>query len=129
VREAAPAAQPDLDRQREVLGAFLAAARAGDAEALVAVLHTDVVLNADSGAPAPRVHGARAVAEQALKFRQFADCARLALVNGEVGIVNLPEGRPLAVAGVTVTEGRITALHVLADPARLTRLDLPGTAH
>ncbi|MEU0031548.1 sigma factor-like helix-turn-helix DNA-binding protein [Streptomyces sp. NPDC006335] len=129
VREAAPAAEPDLDRQREVLGAFLAAARAGDVEALVAVLHPDVVLRADSGAPASKVHGARAVAEQALQFRQFADCARLALVNGEVGIVNLPEGRPLAVAGVTVTEGRIAALHVLADPARLARLDLPGTAH
>ncbi|MET7733644.1 hypothetical protein ABZT02_20050 [Streptomyces sp. NPDC005402] len=68
------------------------------------------------------------MAEQAMRFRQFADCARLALVNGEVGIVNLPEGRPLAVAGVAVCEGRIVALHILADPERLARLELPGTA-
>ncbi|MFE1838942.1 sigma factor [Streptomyces sviceus] len=129
VRKAAPAAEPDPDRQREVLEAFLAAARAGDLEALVAVLHPDAVLRADSGAPASRsVRGARAVAEQAIRFRQFTDCARLALVNGEVGIVNLPEGRPLSVAGVTVVEGRIVALHLLADPERLARLDLPGTA-
>lgn len=74
------------------------------------------------------VRGARSVARQAVRFRRFTDCARLALVNGEVGIVNLPEGSPLAVAGVTVTEGRITALHVLTDPERLARLDLPGTA-
>jgi RNA polymerase sigma-70 factor (ECF subfamily) len=128
VREAAPTAAPDPDRQREVLEAFLAAAKARDGDAVVAVLHPDVVLRADSGAPAFVVRGARAVAEQALRHRRFADCARLALVNGEIGIVNLPEGRPLAVAGVTVTEGGIVALHVLADPERLARLALPGTA-
>lgn len=129
VRGAAPAAEPDPAARREVLEAFLAAARAGDSEALSAVLHPDVVLRADSGAPASRtVQGARAVAEQTLRFRQFAECARLALVNGEVGIVNLPEGRPRSVAGVGVAEGRIVALHLLADPERLARLDLPGTA-
>ncbi|MEU9170568.1 sigma factor [Streptomyces sp. NPDC048420] len=131
VREAAPAAEPDSGRQREVLEAFLAAAKAGDVEDLVAVLHPDVVLCTDSGPrDSRRVRGARAVAEQqALEFRQFANCARLALVNGEVGIVNLPEGRPLSVVGVTVAEGRIVALHILADPERLARLRLPGTAH
>ncbi|MFF7071717.1 sigma factor-like helix-turn-helix DNA-binding protein [Streptomyces pseudovenezuelae] len=129
IREAAPAAEPDPHRRREVLEAFLAATRAGDLEGLVAVLHPEVVLRADSGSPSSRsVRGARPVAEQALKFRRFADCARLARVNGEVGIVNLPEGRPLSVAGVTVAEGRIVALLLLADPERLARLDLPGTA-
>ncbi|MFJ6386573.1 sigma factor [Streptomyces sp. NPDC091972] len=127
VRESAPAAETDPGRQREAVEAFLTAARAGDRDAVVAVLHPDAVLRADSGTPADTVRGARAVAEQALRFRQFAECARLALVNGEIGIVNLPEGRPPAVAGVTVAGGRIVALHVLADPARLARLDLPGT--
>lgn len=129
VREAAPAAEPDPGRQREVLEAFLAAARAGDSEDLFAVLHPDVVLCTDSGPRnSRRVRGARAVAEQALELSRFADCARLALINGEVGVVNVPEGNPLSVAGVTVAEGRIVALHILADPERLARLELPGTS-
>ena len=131
VQGAAPSAEPDAGRQREAVEAFLAASKAGDFEALVAVLHPDAVLRADSGVPtgaaASRVvRGARAVAEQALLFREFAQHARLALINGEVGVVNVPEGRPLSVAGVTVVEGRIVALHVLADPERLARLGLPG---
>ncbi|MGW3038256.1 hypothetical protein ACWDCB_44625 [Streptomyces sp. NPDC001178] len=70
------------------------------------------------------VLGAKPVAEQALLFRQFAQFARVVLVNGEIGVVNAPEGRPLSVMGVTVSEGRIVALHILADPRRLARLDL-----
>ncbi|MFF4362633.1 RNA polymerase sigma factor SigJ [Streptomyces sp. NPDC001604] len=130
VRGAAPSSEPDLGRQREVVDAFMAAARAGDFEALVAVLHPDVVLRADSGplvggaAASKSVRGAKPVAEQALLFRQFAQFARVVLVNGEIGVVNAPEGRPLSVMGVTVSDGRIVALHILADPERLARLDL-----
>ncbi|MEU6258488.1 RNA polymerase sigma factor SigJ [Streptomyces sp. NPDC047043] len=130
VRGATPSSEPDLGRQREVVDAFMAAARAGDFEALVAVLHPDVVLRADSGAlvggaaASKWVRGAKPVAEQALLFRQFAQFARVVLVNGEVGVVNAPEGRPLSVMGVTVVDGRIVALHILADPERLARLDL-----
>ncbi|NEB02678.1 sigma factor [Streptomyces sp. SID13726] len=132
VRGAAPATEPDLGRQRAILEEFLAASKAGDLAALIAVLHPDVVLRADSGVPtgaaASRVvRGAEAVAEQALLFPEFAHSARLARVNGGVGVVNVPEGRPLSVVGVTVTEDRIAALHVLADPDRLARLRLPGT--
>ena len=129
VQGAAPSADPDLGRQRQVLDAFLAASRGGDFEALVALLHPDVVLRVDSGAlvrgaaASKVVRGARTVAEQALTFRQFADAARLALVNGTVGMVTAPEGRPLSVMAVTVADGRITEMYILADPERLDRLD------
>ncbi|MET7478469.1 RNA polymerase sigma factor SigJ [Streptomyces sp. NPDC005648] len=132
VRGATPSAEPDLARQRQVVDAFMAAARAGDFEALVAVLHPDVVLRADSGAlvggaaASKAVRGAKGVAEQALLFRQFAHFAQVVLVNGEVGVVNAPEGRALSVMGVTVAEDRIVALYILADPDRLARLDLSG---
>ncbi|MDH6454945.1 MULTISPECIES: sigma factor-like helix-turn-helix DNA-binding protein [unclassified Streptomyces] len=129
MRGTVPASEPDPGRQREVLEAFLAAARAGDVETLLAVLHPDVVLRADSGAASSRVvRGAREVAAQVLRFRRFTEYARLALVNGEIGVVNVPEGRPLSVAGVTVADGTIVGLNVLADPDRLARLRLPGTA-
>ncbi|MEW1775648.1 RNA polymerase sigma factor SigJ [Streptomyces sp. NPDC086777] len=130
VQGAAPSADPDLGRQRRVLDAFLAASRNGDFEALVALLHPDVVLRVDSGAlvrgaAASKVlRGARTVAEQALTFREFADAAELALVNGTVGMVTAPGGRPLSVMAVTVADGRITGMYILADPARLDRLDL-----
>ncbi|MFD8717417.1 RNA polymerase sigma factor SigJ [Streptomyces sp. NPDC059629] len=132
VQGATPSADPDLGRQRQVLDAFLAASRGGDFEALVALLHPDVVLRVDSGAlvrgaAASKVaRGAKTVAEQALTFRQFADLARLALVNGTVGMVTAPEGRPISVMAVTVADGRITEMYILADPERLDRLDLPA---
>ncbi|MFE5035911.1 RNA polymerase sigma factor SigJ [Streptomyces sp. NPDC056683] len=129
VQGAAPSADPDLGRQRRVLDAFLAASRDGDFEALVALLHPDVVLRVDAGAlvrgaAASKVlRGARPVAEQALTFRQFAEAAHLALVNGTVGMVTAPGGRPLSVMAVTVADGRITEMYILADPQRLDRLD------
>ncbi|MCD9874408.1 RNA polymerase sigma factor SigJ [Streptomyces guryensis] len=131
VRGATPSSEPDLGRQRQVVDAFMAAARAGDFEALVAVLHPDVVLRADSGAlvggaaASKLVRGARPVAEQAMLFRQFAQFAQVVLVNGEVGVVNVFEGQLQSAMGVTVVDGRIVALHILADPYRLARLD-PG---
>ncbi|WP_133915593.1 sigma-70 family RNA polymerase sigma factor [Streptomyces sp. NBC_00582] len=134
VQGATPSAEPDLGRQREVVSAFLAAARAGDFEALVSVLHPDVVLRADSGAlvrgaaASKIVHGAKAVAEQAVLFRQFAPAGRLALVGGAVGILNGPEGEVRSVMGVTVADGRIVALHILADPERVAALDVPEGA-
>ncbi|MFG2361645.1 RNA polymerase sigma factor SigJ [Streptomyces mirabilis] len=129
----AAAPEPELDpaRQKLVLEAFLAASRAGDFEALVSVLHPDVVLRVDSGvlvggaAASKVVHGATGVAQQALMFRQFAEFSRLALVNGAIGVVTAPEGRPLSVMGVTITDGRIVEMHILADPARLSDLALP----
>ncbi len=131
VRGATPAAEPDLGRQKEVLDAFLAASRAGDFEALLALLHPDVVLRADSGAlvrgaaASKAVQGAKTVAEQALMFARFAQSAELVLVNGSVGVVNAPGGRVQSVMGVTIADGRITGMYILADPERLERLGAP----
>jgi RNA polymerase sigma-70 factor, ECF subfamily len=129
VRGDAPTPDADLVRQREVVDAFLAAARGGDYEALLAVLDPDVVLRADRGSLAPAaprvIRGARAVVEQALTFSRFAGLARPALVNGAAGIVSFDrEGRPFAVVGFTVTRGKIAEIDILADPVRLRRLDL-----
>src|SRR5215204_2774247 len=122
------AASPDtnLTRQREVVDAFLAAARGGDFEALLAVLDPDVVLRADSGAvPAVasrEVRGAAAVAKSAAKGR--ARAARPALVNGEVGVVVAPRGRLLMVLGFTISDGKIVEIDAIGDRERLSQLDL-----
>jgi len=114
----------DVARQREVVEAFLAAARAGDFDALLAVLDPDVVLRADQGTLRV-VRGARAVTEGALTFSRLAQSARLALVNGVPGIIaRLPDGRPMAVMGFTVARGKIVEIDILADPGRLRHVDL-----
>jgi RNA polymerase sigma factor (sigma-70 family) len=123
-----PVPDPDIETQREVLDAFLAAAREGDFEKLVAVLDPDVVLRADQGAVsigATRVvRGAANVASQALTFSRLDIEVRRALVNGAVGTVTFREGRPFAIAGFTVRNGRIVEMDIFADPERLSRLDL-----
>jgi RNA polymerase sigma-70 factor (ECF subfamily) len=128
VQGSAPVPDTDVSRQRVVVDAFLAAARNGDFEALLEVLDPDIVLRADSGAAmvaaSREVRGATEVAMQALAFRRFAEGSRVALVNGAVGIVNLQEGKPFAVMGITVADGKIVELDILADPDRLAQLDL-----
>ncbi|GAA4204737.1 RNA polymerase sigma factor SigJ [Microbispora amethystogenes] len=128
VRGQAPAPDPDLARQRAVVEAFLAAARDGDFDGLVAVLAPDVVLRSDGGVARARhstvVTGARAVAAQAVTFGSLSPYARPALVNGAAGVVVVANGRPLSVMAFTVTDGRIAAIDVLSDPGRLARLDL-----
>jgi len=116
-----PVPDPDVARQREVVDAFLAAARGGDFDALVAVLDPDVVFRRDRGtAASSEVRGAHAVAQQILTFgRPFAPHARPALVNGGAGVVVAIEGRPFAIAGFTVSGGRIASIDLLADPARV----------
>ena len=128
VQGAAPEPDADLDRQREVVDAFLAASRGGDFEALVAVLDPDIVLRADGGTLRPgattELRGARAVAGQARRYAALARFARPALVNGAPGAVVAPGGRPYAVIGFTVRGGRIAEMDILADPERLRELDL-----
>ncbi|MEV0624368.1 sigma-70 family RNA polymerase sigma factor [Nonomuraea wenchangensis] len=125
VRDAAVTPDPDLARQREVVDAFMAASRAGDFDALVAVLDPDVVLRADAGG-APRtwleVRGALEVAGRAFMFRRFASYVRPVLVNGVAGVVTAPEGRPLSVMAFTVAGGRVVALDILSDEDRLAAL-------
>ncbi|MEZ7155073.1 MULTISPECIES: sigma-70 family RNA polymerase sigma factor [Streptomyces] len=131
VRDTAPPSDPDTARQREALDAFRAAARTGDFEALLAVLHPDVVLRADAGAlvqglaGSKRLQGARRVAESAMLFSRYNATARMVLVNDAPGLVGVADGRVGSVLTATVHEGRITALYILADPERLRGLTLP----
>jgi RNA polymerase sigma factor (sigma-70 family) len=116
---------PDADpaRQREVVDAFLAASRAGDFAALVALLDPDVVLRADTGAGASLVRGAAEVAGRALGFaRAAAPGGYPVLVQGEAGLVSVVDGRPMVLLAYTVVGDRIAAIHVLADPDRVAAL-------
>jgi RNA polymerase sigma factor (sigma-70 family) len=131
--QGAPVPDVDLDGQWAVVDAFLAAARAGDFERLLAVLDPEVVLRSDGGVARPGlmslVHGAQTVAEQAMTFRRFAESSTRILVNGTPGgIAWSPDGSPFAVLAVTVRGGRIVAIDVLADPDRLAQLDLTFVA-
>jgi RNA polymerase sigma-70 factor (ECF subfamily) len=128
VRSGSAEPDPDPRRQREIVGAFLAAARAGDFDALVGLLDPDVVLRADMGAAAPAdltpvVVGAAAVAGRALLFSQPGASPEHVLVNGAAGVVTRRNGRMVAVLGFTIAHGKIVAIDVLADPERLRRLD------
>jgi RNA polymerase sigma-70 factor, ECF subfamily len=117
----------DLDSQREVVDAFLAAARAGDFQALLEVLDPDVVLRADLGPQtggSREVRGARAVAGQALFYSRLGLITRPALVNGAVGTISTRADELFSVGGVTVRGGKIVEMDILADPARLRDLDL-----
>ena len=131
--QGAPVPDVDLDGQWAVVDAFLAAARAGSFDRLLAVLDPDVVLRSDGGVARPElnshVHGARAIAEQAWTFRQFAETATRILVNGiPGGVAWAPDGSPYAILALTVKGGRIVAIDILADPERLGKLDLTEVA-
>ena len=126
VQGAAPTPDRDRARQREVIDAFLTAARGGDIEGLLAVLDPDVVVRSDGGAlrPSSVVRGSEAVARGAVVFAQIAELTRPALVNGAVGAVAMAHGRPLSVAAFTVVGGKVARLDILSDPERLARIDL-----
>jgi RNA polymerase sigma-70 factor (ECF subfamily) len=121
VQGTAKAPDADLACQREVVNAFLEAARAGDFNALLAVLDPEVVVRADRGAVPPgaskELRNARAVAEQALTFSRLVEFAQPALVNGAAGIISwLPGGQPFSVIGFTIRRGKIVEIDILADP-------------
>jgi RNA polymerase sigma factor (sigma-70 family) len=118
---------PDADpaARQEVVEAFLAAARDGDFDALVAVLDPDIVLREDTGSGTlVEVRGADNVARRAKGFSQLGLVARAALVNGGAGWVSLLDGELFAVAALTLQNGRIATMDILRDPARLARVDL-----
>ncbi len=121
---------PDIAQQRDVVNAFLAAAQEGNFERLVALLHPDAVLRADTGLANPILeqHGAHAVAEMATNFAKLAPFAHPVLINGAVGVLIAPEGNPFALNAYTVVDGRISAINVLADQERIRKLDLSGLA-
>jgi RNA polymerase sigma factor (sigma-70 family) len=116
----------DLAEQRRVVEAFIAAAREGEFERLVEVLHPDVVLRADFG-PAGgtmEVHGAAAAIERARSYATLGAVGHVVLVNGAVGTLTLVDGKPFSVGSVVVRGGRIVEIDFLGDPDRLARLDL-----
>ena len=126
VRGADPVPDPDLTAQWEVVEAFLAAARGGDFDALVAVLDPDVEVRADGGLTgiSHHIRGAANVAGQALMFSRAGLTTRRALVNGAAGMVSFRDGAPFSLCAMTIKNGRIAKMDFLTDPERLARLDL-----
>ncbi|MFI0369744.1 sigma-70 family RNA polymerase sigma factor [Actinomadura sp. 1N219] len=128
VRGAAAVPAAELARQRRVVEAFLAAARGGDLDALLAVLAPDVVRRADAAVLPPGrdpvVRGADAVAREIELFGRRARHAEPALVDGRAGAVVAPHGRLLLAMAITVRDGRVAEYELIADPGRLRRLDL-----
>jgi RNA polymerase sigma factor (sigma-70 family) len=128
VRGQVPASDHDMARHREAVAAFFAAARDGDFDRLVAVLHPDVVERHDGGTTGPAAsfirRGARIVADQALAFASMAPYAKPLLVNGSPGVLAVPGGRVFSVMAFTVADGLIVQIFVVTDPARLQGLDL-----
>jgi RNA polymerase sigma-70 factor, ECF subfamily len=131
--QGAPAGDGDPGRQREIVDAFLAASRGGDFEALLELLDPDVVLRADAGAASAEyagpavsklVRGARAVVEQALLFTRMAPHTEHALINGMPGTVTVLNGRVMGVMDITVVNGKITEINILADLDRTQQLKL-----
>ena len=124
-----PTPDPDLARQREVVGAFFAASRDGDFDALVAVLDPGVELRIDGGVLRENasliLRGAQAVAAYSTTYSKLSPFVRPALVNGTAGAVVAPAGRVFSVMAFTVTNGKITRIDALADPERLEHLNLP----
>jgi RNA polymerase sigma-70 factor (ECF subfamily) len=128
VQSSAPLSERDLQEQRRVVDAFMAAARDGNVEGLVAVLNPDIVLRADGGALANAsrlVRGSQAVAAQATMFSRSGLSNQLVVINGQLGFVSRrPDGRLFSVLGFTIANGTIVEIDILADPERLGRLDL-----
>lgn len=122
--------EPDRDpaRQRRVVDAFFAAARDGNFDALVEVLHPDVVLTIDGGKARREasivLHGVKAVAGHTATYAGLHPYIVPAVVNGSAGAVIAPHGKPYAVMAFTVVGGRITVIDALVDPERLEQLDL-----
>lgn len=116
---------PDRTRQKEIVSAFLAAARDGDFNGLLAVLDPDVVLRADPAAvkwgASREVHGASVVARI---YSGRAQEARQAVVNGVMGVVWAPGGELRVVFDFTIVNGKIVDIHLIADPESLRELEI-----
>jgi RNA polymerase sigma factor (sigma-70 family) len=128
VRNAGTVPDSDLAARRAVVDAYVAAARGGNFDALIALLHPGVVLRSDRG-PKPEgasveVRGANDVADRAITFSRLGFEYKPALINGTPGVVCVRNGQPFSVIGFTIAAGRIIEMNILADPDRLKHLDL-----
>jgi RNA polymerase sigma-70 factor (ECF subfamily) len=119
---------PDVEAQRSVVDAFVAAAQSGNLQGLIAVLDPKVVLRRDAGekrfGPPSEIVGAEELARQALSFSQLGILRHPVLVNGTAGILCTMQGKPFSVMAFTVRGGKIAEIDILADPERLAGLDL-----
>ena len=126
--QAAPVPDPDLNRQRRLVDAFLAAARTGNMDRLLAVLDPDVVFRADIGPDQPQrpILGAAAVAERILATApRFIDLASPVTVNGQAGAL-FSNTTVVGVLGFTIVDDLIIAIDLIADPDKLTQIDIPN---
>jgi RNA polymerase sigma-70 factor (ECF subfamily) len=118
----------DIDQQRSVVEAFLAASRNGDFDALLAVLDPDVVVRADRSAvhagAEREIRGASAVVSAARAYSARGRFTRPVLVNGAVGAVVAPAGRLMLVFNFSIDDGKVVEVDIIADPERLDQLDL-----
>ncbi|SFT34218.1 RNA polymerase sigma-70 factor, ECF subfamily [Actinopolyspora lacussalsi subsp. righensis] len=127
VQRSNPTGQPDRARQREIIDAWLTAARGGDFAGLVTLLHPDALLRVDTGGAGSKlVRGPAEIAEQATMYRAAGLHARFVMVNGDPGILATSNGRPTAVLAFTISDGWIVEIDILTDPRRLTNLTAQG---
>jgi RNA polymerase sigma-70 factor (ECF subfamily) len=128
VQGAPTGSSADLEQHREVVGAFLAALRGGDFQALLGVLHPDVVIRADAtsmpSGEAAEIRGAHEAASQAMAIARGARAARPALINGAVGLVVAPQGHLIRALCFTVEHGKIARVEVLGAPADLAKIEV-----
>jgi len=128
VHGAATPSHADLNRQRQVVDAFLTALRGGDFEGLIAVLDPDVLVRIDEAAARPagptEIRGAQAWAKGAVAFAQVARSLQPMLIDGTVGLVWAPGGRLSRVLRFTITNGKIAGADIIGNPARLRKLHL-----
>jgi RNA polymerase sigma-70 factor (ECF subfamily) len=122
VQGTAPVRHADLTRQRAIAGAFLAAARIGDFNALLEALDPDVVVRSNGTEIA--LCGAAAVAGRAVTGLRSAQVSLPALINGAVGFINAAEGRPIFLMAFTITGAKIVAIDLTDDPGRIAEADL-----
>jgi len=122
-------AAANLSRQREIVGAFLAASKGGDFDGLLALLDPDVILRGDNLAARMSGHGdVRGATLVAQQFKGRAQAAQVGLIDGTIGIVVAPQGRLLLVLRPTIRDGRIAEINVVAEPEQLSRLDIAALA-
>ena len=124
VRGADRVERVELNHQRKIVDAFLAALRAGDFEGLLAVLDPDVVVRNDIPGTPAEIRGAREWAKGAVAFPQLARLVQPALVNGSIGLVFAPRGRLSRVVKFRIVGEKIVSAEVITNPERLRQLDL-----
>ncbi|WP_431278181.1 sigma-70 family RNA polymerase sigma factor [Leifsonia poae] len=124
VRDATDPARPDPRRARRLIDAWLIAAESGDVSALLALLDDGAVLRADYGTSTQTVSGADAIAAQAVLSGRLAAHSTPVLIGGRPGVAAVLGGRVSSIMAFDITGDRITALQVLADPARLDHLGI-----